>query len=263
MTETTPRGINPSIPSAARIYDYLLGGKDNFAADREAAERVLRTMPEARLLARHNRAFLGRAVRHCVDNGITQFIDIGAGLPTRDNTHDIASAVNPDVRVVYVDNDPIVISHGRALLEEAGRTAAVPGDVRKPVDLLHEVARCGLIDFSRPFAVLLVAVLHFVPDAAGAVEPLKEALPPGGMFVVTHGVRGEQTSREDARALQAVYRRSTTPIVERGEEEVLALFDGLRLVPPGLVPLWEWRTPEPPALDEPPGGIVGGVARKS
>ncbi|MCG5211863.1 SAM-dependent methyltransferase [Streptosporangium soli] len=258
-----PRGIDPSIPSTARIYDHLLGGKDNFAADRTAAERILEIMPEARLLARQNRAFLHRAVRYCAEQGIDQFIDIGTGIPTQGNTHEIAQSVNAGARVAYVDNDPIVTAHSRALLEREGSVVTVEADACKPAEILGSPLLRELIDLSRPFAVLFVAILHFVPGAHEAVRPMRDALPSGGMFVLTHGVRNTRTGDDEAAELQAVYSRATSPAVDRSAAEVLALFGGLPLVEPGLVAAWDWRPDDTPSLEVPTGGgVLAGVARR-
>jgi SAM-dependent methyltransferase len=263
VTGAGSRGIDPTVPSTARIYDYLLGGKDNFAADRMAAERILQAMPEARLLAEHNRAFLRRSVRYCARQGISQFIDVGTGIPTQYNTHEIAQAITPGARVAYVDNDPIVTAHSRALLEREGSVVTVEADARKPADLLAHPALRELIDLSRPFAVLFVAILHFVPGAEEAVRPFHAALPPGGMFVLSHGVRGQTTGDEEAAGLRDVYAHSTSPAVDRSAGQVLELFGDLELLPPGLVPAWEWHPDDADPRTVPPGGgVLAGVARK-
>src|SRR5437868_15508908 len=160
--EQAPVGVDPSVPSTARIYDYLLGGKDNFASERAAAEAVLNMLPESRQMAKDNRAFLGRAVRHLAESGITQYLDIGAGLPTQENVHQVALAANPDARIVYVDNDPTVLVHARALLADNPNTTVLEGDLNDPKAIIE--AATALLDFTKPVAVILAAILHFIPD---------------------------------------------------------------------------------------------------
>jgi SAM-dependent methyltransferase len=246
VPEEPTRAVDISTPNAARMYNYYLGGKDHFAADRAAAERVLAVAPQTRDLARQNRAFLRRAVRHLVtEAGISQFVDIGAGLPNQGNVHEVARALNPDARVAYVDNDPVVLTHARALLTRTPGTIAVCGDLRRPGELLNDPGLRALIDFSRPVAVLTVAVLHFLaPDdkPAARVAEIRDVLAPGSHLVLSH-VTGDDRI-EAARQGAAIYRRASAPITLRSREEILSLFDGFRLVPPGLVPLPAWRPDE-------------------
>ncbi|RGA04972.1 SAM-dependent methyltransferase [Microbispora triticiradicis] len=257
--------IDPSTPSVARMYDYYLGGKDNFAADREAAEKIIEILPNARDVARANRAFLVRAVRHLAGAGIRQFLDVGTGLPTQENVHQVAQAVAPDSRVVYVDNDPIVLVHARALLADNPRSIVVAGDMREPKAVLTHPAVLRHLDFSRPVALIMLAVLHFVVDdaeAARIVGTFRDALAPGSHVVISHGTPGDLD--EDAvRRSRDVYATTTSGgAVPRTTAQVRDLFDGLRLLEPGVVPLEEWR-PEPPEtlLERRHGaGIVGGVA---
>ncbi|MEN3535837.1 SAM-dependent methyltransferase [Microbispora sp. ZYX-F-249] len=236
-------GIDIRTPNVARMYDYYLGGKDNFAADREAAERVIAAAPVTREVARGNRAFLGRVVRFLAgEAGIGQFLDIGAGLPTRDNVHQVAQRANAAARVVYVDNDPVVLSHARALLATDERTRVVLGDVRKPGDILTDPEVRSLLDLSRPVAVLLVAVLHFVPDHEdpyGAVRALVDAMAPGSFLVVSH-----IEHRPELATAAKPYDRANAPVVPRTFDEVARFFDGLELVPPGLVNVRRWRPDE-------------------
>ncbi|GAA5053627.1 SAM-dependent methyltransferase [Thermocatellispora tengchongensis] len=262
--EPAPRGIDASVPSGARIYDFLLGGKDHFAADRQAARRLLGLVPEAALLARHNRDFLRRAVRYCAARGVGQFVDIGPGMPARDNTHEVAREILPGARVAYVDHDPIVVSHGRALLARAGGVVAVEADVRKPGEVLGNRELRELIDFGEPVAVLFVSVLHFVPEAAEVVAAFRDALAPGGLVVLSHGVRGPRTTPADAAAVKALFAGTAHPVVERSPHAVGALLDGLDPVEPGLVPVWEWHPDDDPAADIPGGSaaMLGAVARK-
>ena len=201
--------FNPSAPSAARIYDYLLGGKDNYASDREAAETILRIEPESAAVARQNRAFLGRAVRYLVQEaGIRQFLDIGSGLPTAGNVHEVAQAHAPESRVVYVDNDPIVLAHARALLDSApqGRCGYVQSDLRDTGNIVSQAAET--LDLAKPVAVLLISILHFVPDADdpwGIAGRLMGAVPAGSYLAVTHATPESFTDPATKELLDKVY----------------------------------------------------------
>lgn len=245
--DRTP-GLDVATANVARMYDYYLGGKDNFAADRAAAERVLATAPEARTAARANRAFLGRAVHYlAAECGVRQFVDIGAGLPSQGAVHEVAHRVDPDARVVYVDYDPVVGAHAEALLACHDTIRFVPADLRDPADVLGHPGTRALIDFDQPVAVLLVAILHFLPDAddpAGVVARLRDALAPGSYLVVSHASLGGRTEGDLDEALEA-YRRSSAAIVTRTPEEIRGFFAGCTLVQPGLVPVQHWRTELP------------------
>lgn len=230
--------IDTSTPHPARVYDYLLGGKDNFAADREQAKAILQVMPKAQIAAQANRAFLRRAVRYLTaERGLWQFLDIGTGIPTVPNVHEVAQSIAPESRIVYVDNDPIVLSHARALMtgDPAGETAYVEADLGEP-GLILDQARLTL-DFTRPVALLLVAVLHFVRhDAHAIVARLVDALPSGSCLVISHGTT--DLLRPDIRAKLDPARFHSYP---RTREQVEEFFNGLDLVDPGLVPVAEWR----------------------
>ena len=233
------------LPHAARMYDYYLGGKDNFPADRAAAAKVVQLLPDATTGSRANRRFLGRAVRFAARQGISQFLDIGIGLPTSDNTHEVAQAAAPGARVVYVDNDPVVLAHARAKLRSTGegRIAYVDGDFRDPASILDSPQTSALLDLTRPVALLLVALLHFIPDdedPAALLATYKAALPPGSALIVTHGT-GDLMAPEVATAVTRAYERAGLGIVSRTHAEVRGLFDGLDLVDPGVVPIHEWR----------------------
>ncbi|MEU7913384.1 SAM-dependent methyltransferase [Microbispora bryophytorum] len=239
-----PPGIDAGIPNPARMYNYFLGGKDNFAADREAAERVMQVAPEAPALARRNRAFLRRAVRHLVaEAGIRQFVDIGTGLPTEGSVHEVAHEMDPGVRVAYVDNDPVVLAHSRALLSgTAAATVTVQGDLRRPEEILADPELRSLIDLAEPVAILLVAVVHFLSDddkPAELVARLRESVAPGSHLVLTHVTDEERAGA--ARDGAAVYRRASSGITLRSREQIHELFDGFQLIEPGLVPLDDWR----------------------
>ncbi|MFP8961121.1 SAM-dependent methyltransferase [Streptomyces nanhaiensis] len=263
----TPEQIDTSRPHPARMYDYYLGGSDNYEVDREAAERLMRMAPDVRASARANRDFLGRAVRTVVGElGIRQIIDVGTGIPTSPNTHELARAEAPDARVVYVDNDPIVSVHADAKLTGAGNAEFVLADAREPEAVIGHPAVRELIDFGRPVALLLVAVLHFVKDEedpAGLVSALGGALPPGSCLVLTHGT---SDFHEEQRVKEGtdVYRNATAQVSLRSHAEVLSFFDGWDLVDPGLVqlPLWRPDGPVPGPGELRRVALYGGVGLK-
>lgn len=252
-------GLDISIPNVARIYDFLLGGKDNFAADREAAGKLLREIPCAALACRQNREFLTQVVRVLADSGVRQFLDIGSGLPAQDNVHEVAQAAAPDSRVVYVDCDHLVVSHAKALLESGSPgVAVVEADLRDPGKILEGAG--GLIDFCEPVAVLMFAVLHFLTDAdqpREVVRSLTEALVPGSALALSH-VTGEGTAPEASRAAQQVYQGASAPVVPRSRQDIAGFFDGLVLVEPGVtdITLWQGKSPRPAA----PLTLYGGPA---
>jgi hypothetical protein len=232
--------LDPRTPNVARMYDYFLGGKDNFVSDRRAAEEVRQALPIVAHVALSNRKFLQRAVRFVAGTGIDQFLDLGAGLPTQGNVHEIAQSVRPGARVVYVDNDPVVTAHGRALLALDEQTAVTRADMRDPAGVLGDAKVRKLIDFDRPVCVLFVAVLHFLPDAedpAGLVRRFVEAVPAGSHVILSHAAVEEPRNRE----VENAYRSASAPFVPRNRAQVTALLDGLEIVEPGVVPLHEWR----------------------
>ena len=228
-------------PNIARMYSYWLSQKDHYATDRDAARKILDQFPEVAQLARANRAFMTRAVRYLAEQGITQFIDIGSGLPASPNVHETARAVTPGTRVVYVDRDPVVLAHVRALLAVDDKIGVVVGDVRDPGSILAEAALSGVIDSTLPVAVLLLSVLHFLTsaEADAAVAAVREWVAPGSYLVISAGT-SSGTDPELIRLLQDVY-GDTTPVTGRTEAEITAWFDGLTLVEPGLVDVWAWR----------------------
>ncbi len=262
--------FDTSAPNVARMYDYWLGGKDNFASDREAADRQARAIPQLPWLARQNRDFLQRAVDFCARKGVTQFLDIGSGLPTNENVHEIAQRVNADSRVVYADHDPVVVAHARALLSGA-QTAAVRGDACRPDDILGAPEVRRLIDFSRPVVVLLLAVLHLIPDEAdpaGSVARLREAVAPGSYLLISHAdvsqdhAVGTERRSETARELVDANRALVT-VPARARDEISAFFGDWTLVEPGLTDIWAWRQQDGTVANT--SGfmrILGGVARK-
>ncbi|HEX6353649.1 SAM-dependent methyltransferase [Actinophytocola sp.] len=252
-----PTSIDLDRPNAARVYDYLLGGAANFEQDREFAEQLLQMMPQARAAARLNRAFLRRAVRFCVSAGIQQFLDIGSGIPTAGNVHEIA----PDARVLYVDNEPVAVTHSELLLADNPLASAMLGDLTNPDPILAS----PVIDFSQPVALLMVAVLHFIPDSAGpreAVARYVSALPPGSFVVLSHGA--EAPTIKGTEQVDRLYERSASPGVRRTPEEIKAFFAGLELVEPGLVWTPEWRPDSPDEVGDHPETslVMAGVARK-
>jgi S-adenosyl methyltransferase len=238
-----PRGVDVTIPNVARMYDYYLGGKDNYEADRTAAEQVIAAFPDVRMAVRENRAFLTRAVRFLAgDAGIRQFIDIGAGLPTQDNVHEIACSVAPDARVVYADYDPVVVAHGQMILSGATSSVFIEGDVRHPEDILGKPELRSLIDFDEPVALMLVAILNFVADEedlAGILGRLRSVMAPGSYLVISHGA-GEARPAT-VQKITNIYQNATARAVLRSRAEILSFFAGFDLVDPGLVYASQWR----------------------
>jgi hypothetical protein len=266
--DRTASEIDVSRPHAARMYDYFLGGKDHFESDRVTAEKALESWRAVRTGVRENRSFLGRAVRYLVQEaGIRQFLDIGTGLPSANNVHEVAQSVAPEARVVYVDNDPIVLAHAKALLTGTpeGRTAFIQADLRDPEKILAHPTTREVLDFDRPMALLLVAVLHFIPDSenpATIVRTLVDALP-SGSYVVSSHVTPEHDP-ESVHGLEESYCTAGVPAQARPMEDFVQLvFDGLELVDPGVEVVSEWRPentgPRPTAVEV---SNYGGVARK-
>ncbi|WP_306316955.1 MULTISPECIES: SAM-dependent methyltransferase [unclassified Streptomyces] len=258
--------LDDGVPTAARVYDVMLDGKDNFAADRQVAEASLAVMPELKEVALHNRAMLHRVVRHlAAERGITQFLDLGSGLPTARNTHEVAQEAAPDARVVYVDVDPLVRVQGRALLRSDTNTRVVTADVRAPEQVLAHPEVRQLIDFGRPVCVMLVGILHHLldeEDPGGIVAALRDAAPIGSYFFITNFTRlGD--SPQSAELERVLLSQLGTGRV-RTPAELAAFFDGLELLPPGIVPLPLWR-PDTAVTDATTVGVrfmTGGVAVK-
>ncbi|MFC5825165.1 SAM-dependent methyltransferase [Nonomuraea insulae] len=263
--ERVPPGVDPGVPSSARVYDYLLGGKDNLSVDRAVAERLLAVAPDTRLVARANRTFQVEAVRHLAERGVRQFIDLGTGIPTSPSIHETVRAVNPACRIVYVDNDPVVRMHAQVLLADAPGVAGIQGDLRRPIELLADPHITGLIDFDQPVCVLMVGVLHYVMDEEdpdGIVATFRKRLAPGSHLVISHAM-AESDPKATAQ-LQFATAGSPAQARFRTREEVLRLFDGFELIGPGLVPVQDWHL-DPhalPLLDGPPHlRVDGGVGR--
>lgn len=259
-------GISSKVPTAARVYDVMLGGKDNFAVDRQVAEASLAIMPELRDIAVHNRAMLHRVVRYlAAEEGIDQFLDLGSGLPTVRNTHEVAHEVNPDAHVVYVDIDPIVLAYGRAFLADNDKTIVVTADIRKHQELItHRDVRAH-IDFSRPVCIMLCGILHHLADEehpGRLVKALRAAAAPGSFFFITNFTRLSDSPESVALERQLLDQLGTGRV--RTPAELAEFFSGLDILLPGLVPLPLWR-PDEPVLDATTLDVrfmTGGVGRK-
>ena len=260
-----PAGLDTTRPHQARVYDYWLGGKDNFAADREAAERALAVYPGLRRGVRAQRAFLANAVEYLARTaGVRQFLDIGTGIPTANNTHEVAHMVDQAARVVYVDNDPMVLVHARALLtgDVPGTTSYLDADLRDTAKILTEAA--ARLDFGKPIGVLLIGILQLIPDEdepRAIVARLMEAVPSGSWLAIFHPASDILADRMSEVARQ-VSARAATPTTLRSKAEIMRFFDGLELLEPGLVQVHRWRpgSPAPDMGDEVPG--YAGLARK-
>jgi O-methyltransferase involved in polyketide biosynthesis len=268
----TSFGAGQKPATAARMYDYYLGGIHNFPADQEAARKVIAQFPFIPEGARANRAFLRRAVRQLTDAGVRQFLDIGSGIPTQGNVHEIAQDAAPDARVVYVDIDPVAVAESQEILAGNELAVAIRGDLREPRAILDHPRTRKMLDFEQPIALLLAAILHFFPDDAeayGVVVQLVDALPPGSYLLVTHAATESFASAsENVKVIQDVYKRQTTTQSKlRTRAETERFFAGLELLDPGVVWLPEWR-PDPTEPDRFAGRPErscgwAGVARKS
>ncbi|ASO18827.1 SAM-dependent methyltransferase [Actinoalloteichus hoggarensis] len=253
-------------PSAARVYDYYLGGNCNFAADRELAKKVAVALPGVNEVARINRAFLGRAVRYCVKAGIRQFLDIGSGVPTVGNVHEVAQQLEPSSRVVYVDNEPVAVAHSELILEDNDLAEVVHADLRDPRSVLESPHTRALIDFDQPVAVLMVALLHFIPDSDRPLDVIatyRDRLAPGSMLAISHVT--DESLTEGMHRLVEYYASSANPVTMRKRPEVESLFSGLDLVEPGVVWAPEWQPEAPESVGPAPenSGIYAGVGLKS
>jgi SAM-dependent methyltransferase len=269
-TKAEPGHVSPKIDTStanvARMYDYYLGGKDNFEADRIAAEQVLVQLPGQRRSALENRRFLRRAVEFLAGQaGIDQFLDIGVGLPTQGAVHEVAHEINPSSHVAYVDYDPVVVAHANALLATPDQSVVVAEDIRRPRELLANPVIRGHLDFDRPIAVLVLAIFHFVPDEddpAAITASLREALAPGSYLVLTHVCRDLLPDKAAAARAKDVYQKAGQPIQARSTEEIRGFFGDFELVEPGLVPKHAWRPESGAAAADPTDISLGGVARK-
>jgi SAM-dependent methyltransferase len=261
-----PRSIDISVPSVSRIYDHYLGGSHNFEVDREAARKAMEFMPGLPKIMQANRAFMRRAVGFALDEGIEQFLDIGSGIPTFGNVHEVAQSARPGARVVYVDHDPVAVAHSQAVLDGNEDAGVVAADLRKPQEILAAAEVDRLIDLNRPVALLLVAILHFVEDEDdpyGAVAELCDALAPGSLLILTHAsYEGVPLPAERAAGTVDVYKDIRNPLIMRSRDEIARFFEGYDMVEPGLVSMPHWR-PQTAPEDEDPYAFSGfaGVGR--
>ncbi len=260
-------GIDTSVPHSARIWNYWLGGKDHYPVDREAGDQFAAVYPGIFDLARLSRYFLGRVIRHLAgEAGVRQFLDVGTGLPTADNTHEVAQRVDPACRVVYVDNDPLILAHANALLvsDPRGATAYIQADLHDPEAILHEAAET--LDFDQPVALILMQVLGHVPTEDGdararaIIARLMRDLPPGSCLALNESA---DTNELNAKATALYNESGAVKYHLRTPEQIVALFDGLEVVEPGVVPIQDWRPDPNPFDDSPDVGVWGGVARKA
>lgn len=271
MTGNWPDRLTPNVnldrPSAARMYDYYLGGAHNFAVDREAAERAIAALPTTVAGARTNRAFLQRAVRYLVEEaGVRQFIDLGSGIPTSGNVHEVAQEIDPTSRVAYVDIDAVAVAHGQAVLDGNDHTTFLHADMRDVPSVLESAQLREVIDFTEPVGLLMVAVLHFVPDGDGLIDIVTgycDALPAGSHLALSHMSMTGQP-KEFLEKFEAVYQNTANPVVLRSRDEIAALFGSLELVEPGVVTLPLWRPDGMSYFAEAPDRFPGfaGVAKK-
>jgi len=261
-----PKDIDLTTPSAARMYDYFLGGAHNFGVDRDLARRVLAISPGTPMVAQANRAFLHRAVEYLSGQGIRQFIDIGSGIPTQGNVHETAQRVHPASRVLYIDHDPVAVAHSELILDGDPTTRVVQADLRRPKDILSSPQLAEVIDLSQPVAILMVAVLHFVSDdehPGELIAQFREAVAPGSYLVVSH-ITDEGRPLEGQR-VKELYRSAADPITLRSRTGIEELFSGWDPIEPGVVWVPQWRPnwPDDPGDDPSSSTILGGVARKS
>jgi hypothetical protein len=259
-----PPEIDTSVAHIARVYDYWLGGKNHFAADREAGDAAVRAYPDMHMSVQQNRAFLQRAVRYLANAGVRQFLDIGTGLPSSDNTHEVAQSIAPESRVIYVDNDPIVLAHARALLTSRpeGATGYLGADARDTGTILAQAGK--LLDFGQPVAVMLIAVLHLIPDEDDPyqlVSDLMAAVPSGSYLVVSHVASDlQQHSPGATEAAATLSKLMFQRLTARSQGQVLKLFSGLEILEPGIVPIQDWRPDGDPAAVR--SAMRGGIGRK-
>ncbi|GAA3637140.1 S-adenosyl methyltransferase [Lentzea atacamensis] len=262
-----PGDIDLERPSVARVYDYWLGGAHNFAADRAVGQKALEFMPELRNVILNHRSFLRRSVRYLLGQGVRQFLDLGSGIPTVGNVHEIAQAADPATKIVYVDIDPVAVAHSRSLLTGNDRVNVLQADVRDPAAVLASPEVNGLLDFDEPIAVLMIALLHFVSDEekpAVIIGGYRDRLAPGSFIAVSHAGYEADEETGSYRAARAMYDRSVTQMTYRNKAEFSRLLDGFELVEPGVVRLPAWHPESPDDLDEfeRPFPAFGAVGRK-
>jgi SAM-dependent methyltransferase len=266
LPDWAPNDVDLTTASAARMYDYYLGGAHNFAVDRELAQKVLQAVPDAPLIAHVNRAFLHRSVRYLAAQGIHQFIDIGSGIPTEGSVHETAAGEAIDPRVLYVDHDPVAVAHSGLILKDSPHARVLQGDLRRPDDILNSPELDQVIDLSRPVAALMVAVLPFIPEADQPdklIGQFRDRLAPGSYLVISHITAGERKGAMQSAA--GVYRSAADSVSLRGRERILELFHGWDLVEPGLVWASQWRPNWSDEVGEDPASssVYVGVARKA
>ncbi|MDG4829644.1 SAM-dependent methyltransferase [Solwaraspora sp. WMMD1047] len=264
LPEGLPAEIDLSRPSAARVYDYFLGGAHNFEIDRQLAQQIASMTPNLAETMRAGRAFLRRAVRFLLDEGIEQFLDIGSGIPTVGNVHEVAHAANPAARVVYVDIDPVAVAHSRSILADVDNAGVIHADLREPDRIIAEAKRSGLIDFDRPVAILLAGVVHFIPDAdrpAELLATLRAATVPGSYLVISHSTFEDQPP--EMLAAQRLSKRTATEITLRSKVQIADYFGDFTIVEPGIVQMPLWRPDDPSDVDDNPArsGAYGAVGR--
>jgi SAM-dependent methyltransferase len=264
LPDWVPEGVAITVPNAARVYDYVLGGYHNFAADREFVEQALKVWPEAAAVGHANRAFVRRSVRWLVDAGIRQFLDLGSGIPTLGNVHEIAQAAAPECRVVYVDIDPVAVAHSKAILADNPLADALRADLRDASEILTHPDVTGLLDFTQPVAVLFNSVLHFVEDTddlIGVMNTVRAELARGSYIVITHGTPLEELTREQE-GIRELYRSTPSQGHLRTPEAVLAMIAGMALVEPGIVPVTDWHPDPEETGDQPQPSILAVVAQQ-
>jgi len=256
-----PADIDLTRPNAARIYDYVLGGANNFGVDREFAKRLVVAVPDAQVQAQQNRGFLRRAVAYLTERGIRQFLDLGSGIPTVGNTHEVAQRIAPDARVLYVDNEAVAVAHSELILQHNQNADVLRADITDPDTVLKHPRTRALLDFDQPIGLLMFAIMHFVPDSADPVALVaryRDATVSGSYLAMSHGTSDNRDMSETV----SQYRQTANPVTLRTRAEVLPLFDGYELVEPGLVFGPAWRPEVESAGGEQDSLIYGGVGRK-
>jgi hypothetical protein len=259
-----PAGIDPAVPSIARMYNYFLGGKEHYPVDRIAAEKALSVVPQGRRIALANRYFMARAVEQMTQHGIDQFIDLGTGIPANPSVHETARQAHPHARIVYVDNDPIVTTHNRALLVNREGIAAIHGDIRQPEAVLEHPAALELIDFTRPLGVLMVAVLHFITAEEGAgriVRAFTDRVASGSYLALSH-VSSDGTHPEAVATIREAYADASAPAVFRADAEIREFFTGFQLQPPGLIDVVDWFPYTGVFMAQSTVRVLGGLGRQ-
>lgn len=262
-----PEGVDITVPNASRVYDYALGGVHNFRVDREFYTQAERMMPQVRVMAQANRAFLGRAVRWLTTAGIRQFLDLGSGIPTLGNVHEVAQEADPATRVVYVDIDPVAVEQSNSLLKTNRYATAIHGDLRDPAAILQDPRLLEFLDFSEPIGVLMVAVLHFIPDRDDPASIIREfgaALTPGSFLAISHGApEATEEARRQQEAVRKLYEQTPTPVVIREAEQVAGLLgDSFELLPPGVVNIDQWHPDPEEDAELSPVALLAAMSRR-